>query len=102
MRFEDLLSRCDVEVFQNFLGLHCIRLLSLLDSKMSSPTFLRQLVLESIGATLLLLERKSRSQFIPFLRSDEALQLCRALGFGSVPDAYEFLESCSFSRGSKA
>ena len=100
MLFNDLLSRCDTEVFQKFLGHSCTRLLALLDSKMSSPAFLRRLVMDSIGANGLLLNSASRSQLLPLLRQDEAVCLCVALGIGDSPDPYFKLRDISVPRGS--
>lgn len=81
MLFNDLLSRCDTEVFQMFLGDSCTRLLALLDPTMSSPAFLRRLVQDSLGAQGLLLNLSSRTQLLLLLRPDEASRLCVALGF---------------------
>jgi superfamily II DNA or RNA helicase len=99
MRFDDLLSRCDVEVFQGFLGAECIRLLGLLDSKMSSPAFLRTLVVQSVGSPALLLKPETRLQLFTLLRTSEAQQLCQALSVSPAPDAYGSLSTCTFGRG---
>jgi DNA repair protein RadD len=100
MRFDDLLSRCDVEVFQGFLGEECVRLLGLLDQKMSSPTFLRGLVVQSVGPSALLLKPETRAQLFPLLRPDEAKNLCDALVLLPAPSAYQALNACPFGRGS--
>jgi DNA repair protein RadD len=99
MHFDDLLSRCDVEVFQALLGEECVRLLGLLDQKMSSPTFLRDLVVRTVGPSALLLKRESRAHLFPLLRVDEAKNLCTVLALLPVPSAYEALSTCSFPRG---
>jgi len=100
MLFNDLLSRCDTEVFQKFLGDSCTRLLALLDSKMSSPAFLRRLVMDSLGANGLLLDPSARRQLLPLLRQDEAVRLCVALGISDNPDPYCRLRDVSVPRGS--
>lgn len=100
MRFDDLLSRCDVEVFQTFLGEECIRLLGLLDQKMSSPTFLRALVVQTVGPSALLLKAETRSQLFPLLRPDEAKNLCETLVLLPTPTAYQALNACLIGRGS--
>lgn len=100
MKFQDLLSRCDVEVFQRFLGGSCIRLLGLLDSTMSSPTFLRRLVLDSIGPHGLLSDGSMRSELLMLLHPNEAARLCVALGLGDGLDHFAKLRGCSVSRAS--
>ena len=100
MRFEDLLSRCDVEVFQGFLGAECVRLLGLLDPTMSSPAFLRTLVVQSVGSPALLLKPETRSQLFALLQPNEAERLCQALALVPAPGTYASLTACTFSRGS--
>lgn len=100
MLFNDLLSRCDTEVFQKFLGDSCTRLLALLDPTMSSPAFLRRLVQDSLGAQGLLLAPSSRTQLLLLLRHDEANRLCVALGIDGQADSYASLSACSIPRGS--
>jgi superfamily II DNA or RNA helicase len=100
MHFDDLLSRCDAEVFQSFLGDECIRLLGLLDEAMSSPTFLRALVVQTVGSSALLLKPETRSQLFLLLRPDEAQQLCQTLVLQPVPTTYKALNTCHISRGS--
>src|SRR5690606_19597467 len=101
MRFDDLLSRCDVEVFQRFLGSECVRLLGLLDPKMSSVTFLRELVAQSIGSAALLLKGECRTPLFELLRLNEAQQLCQVLKLPQTPNPYASLIACSFARGSQ-
>jgi superfamily II DNA or RNA helicase len=100
MLFDDLLSRCDTEVFQKFLGDSCTRLLALLDSKMSSPAFLRRLVMDSLGANGLLQDASTRNQLLPLLRPEEAARLCVALGIEESLDPYSKLRDIAISRGS--
>jgi DNA repair protein RadD len=101
MCFDDLLSRCDVEVFQRFLGPECVRLLGLLDSKMSSVTFLRELVVQSVGPAALLLKGECRIPLFELLRPNEAQQLCQVLKLPPTPNPYDSLVACSFARGSQ-
>ena len=100
MNFQDLLTRCDTEVLQQFLGDSCTRLLALLDSTMASPAFLRRLVHGSIGSDGLLLNSVSRTQLMLLLRLDEADRLCIALGINPQPEPYLMLRNCSIPRGS--
>lgn len=100
MRFQDLLTRCDVETFQRFLGDTCVRLLGLLDSTMSSPSFLRKLVHDSIGPHALLADARMRSDLLMLLRPDEASRLCLTLGLNDVFDPFAALRDCSIARGS--
>lgn len=100
MNFQDLLSRCDTEVFQKFLGDSCTRLLALLDPTMSSPAFLRRLVQESLGAQGLLLSPSTRTQLLLLLRPEEALRLCIVLGVNGHSDPYATLSACPIPRNS--
>lgn len=100
MTFHDLLTRSDTEVFQEFLGDSCTRLLSLLDSTMSSPAFLRQLVQDSLGSTGLLLNPVTRNPLLMLLRPEEAGCLCTALGIVDQPDPFVSLRECSIPRES--
>ena len=100
MKFQDLLTRCDIEILQRFLGDDCMRLLSLLDTKMSSPTFLRRLVVESIGQESLLLKPDARAEILPLLKQKEAQELCQALGFDFGADPYQAIRQCAIDRGS--
>jgi DNA repair protein RadD len=100
MNFSDLLSRCDSEVFQQFLGGSCTRLLALLDPSMSSPAFLRKLVQDSIGPSGLLLNPATRSSLLLLLRHEEASRLCVAIGVNAQSDPFAALSASSFPKGS--
>jgi len=99
--FSDLLSRCDSEVFQSFIGESCTRLLALLDPKLSSPSLLRRLTIDSIGSHALLQNSSYREKLLPLLRRDEAASLCLQLGIGENSDPYAQLLSIKFPRNSQ-
>jgi len=101
MNFSDLLSRSDIHDFQVFLGNNCISLLSLFDSKMSSPTFLRDLVKKTLGPEGILLDKQKRTVILSLLRPREASELAHALGGKPSQDPFEFLKTTRFSVGSE-
>ena len=101
MDFSALLSRCDAEVFQKILGRECVRLMGLMDTSMSSPTFVQQLLTDALGESALLLDKNNRNTLLELLRTEEAKNLCNVIGVQSSPNPFKALQTTSFSRGSE-
>jgi DNA repair protein RadD len=100
MQFDGLLSRADIGVLQDLIGSQSLRLMGLLNVKSTSPTFLRELLLQSYGAVGLLLDKNSRGLLFDLLRPEEVEQLRLILGLEPSASPYEAIKAVSFSRGS--
>lgn len=101
MNFDDLLSRCDTQDFQVFLGNKCISLLSLFDTRMSSPSFLRVLIKKILSPEEILLDNQKRCVLFSSLRTREADELVRFLGAKIQKDSFYFLKTARFGIGSE-
>jgi DNA repair protein RadD len=100
MDFSALLSRCDAQILQEILGKECVRLLGLMDSSMSSPTFVRKLLTDAAGESALLLDKRHRQRLLELLRPDEAEDLCAILGLDMTKGPYSAVKSVNPGRGS--
>ena len=79
MKFRDFLSRCDIENVQAILGRDSVRLMGFMETRMTSPTFLTDVLIGSIGEAGLLSDPKYRRVLFDLLRPDEATALCKLL-----------------------
>ena len=100
MRFEDLFSRCEAQDLQVLLGTQCTRLLALLDPNMSSPGFLRTLLLGSSPPASLLQEPSSRRLLFDRLRPNEAAALANLLDIPPGADVYASLAATNIATAS--
>lgn len=100
MTIEDLLSRADDETLQDLVGRSIVRLLGRLDSALTSPSSLRNLVLASRSLDILLLLQESRFLLLDLLRPDEAQRLAAMLELAASSDTYASLKSVRLARGS--
>jgi hypothetical protein len=80
MNFESILSRCDIENYQKFLGADIIGTLGQLDSKYLYAKELDRVLLNSYSPFQLLSNPDFRSTIFLLLREGEAIDLLNALG----------------------
>lgn len=93
MQFEDFLSRADDETIQTIIGAPTIRLLGLLDSGLTTPTRLRQLMLGMHTAAGLLLNQGYRHLLFDCLRTEDAQRLAMVLRLSAPGDVYQTLKN---------
>jgi len=101
MFFRDVVSRADEETIQSLLGRPIIRLLSLLDSKLATPSRLKDLVIRAYSEEGILRDRDRRNRIIDLLRIKEAETLAKALQLPAT-SPFEELRLARFSRHSEA
>ena len=100
MDFYNFLSRADDEVLQDLLGSSVIRLLRLLDSSLTNPTYLRKVLLCLRSPADLLLNRVSRILLLDLLRPNEAKVLAQLLSVSVSENLFQELKQVSIRRNS--
>jgi DNA repair protein RadD len=98
MNFESILSRCDIENYQNFLGADIIGTLGQLDSKYLYAKELDRVLLNSYSPYQLLSNPDFRSAIFLLLRESEAVDLLNALGKQVKSDPWETLNKTKFDK----
>ena len=68
LNFDDLLSRADEETLQTLFGSSAFRLVKLLDSRLVTPTNLREVLVSIYSRESLLLSKDSRTILFELLR----------------------------------
>lgn len=101
MKFDALLSRADDETLQIILGSAVVRLLKLLDSSLTTPTKLREILLRLHSPESLLLSKEYRTLLIYLLRPEQAKILATILGELNQKDVFDVLEEIKIRRGSE-
>lgn len=101
MKFEDLISRADDETLQNLLGSAVLRSLKLLDSSLTSPSRLREILLGLHSPESLLLNENSRKQLLELLRPEQAKILALILDAPSNSDIFKALGEVKIRKNSE-
>ncbi len=101
IRFDQLLARADDEILQQLVGSSTVRLLNLLDAKLSSASQLRGLVAQLRPPEELLRHPASRGALLDLLGRSEAVELVSMLGLAGE-DPYAALRGAKLRRGSQA
>jgi len=100
VKFDDLLARADDQTLQTLLGGAGMRLITLLDPKLATPTKLKEVILDLHGRSGLLLSRESRKLLLDILRPSEIQKLAALLKV-SENDLYTALKNLRISRNSE-
>ena len=100
LKFDDLLSRADDETLQAILGSAVIRLLKLLDSSFTSPTRLREILVDLHPPASLLVSEEYRNLLIELLRPKQAEALAIILDLPSHADDFKALREAKIRCGS--
>jgi DNA repair protein RadD len=98
MNFESILSRCDIENYQNFLGADIIGTLGQLDLKYLYAKELDRVLLNSYSPYQLLSNPDFRTAIFLLLRESEAVDLLNALGKQVKSDPWETLSKTKFDK----
>ncbi len=98
MNFESILSRCDIENYQKFLGADIIGTLGQLDSKYLYAKELDRVLLNSYSPFQLLSNPDFRSTIFLLLREGEAIDLLNALGKQVRSNPWETLNKIKFDK----
>jgi superfamily II DNA or RNA helicase len=101
MKFDDLLSRADDETLQNLLGSAVLRSLKLLDPTLTSPSRLREILLELHSPESLLLNEATRKQLLELLRPEQAKILALILDAPSNGDVFKALKEVKIRKNSE-
>ena len=89
--FDELLTRCDDETLQQFVGQPAVRLLNILDPQLASPSNLRRICLQIKSPHTILRDPETRHLLLENLRPNEAFSLANLLDLddsqsASLPD----------------
>ncbi len=101
MKFDVLLLRADNETLQKLLGSATVHLLQLLDSSLTTPNRLREILLSLHSPENLLLFKESRNLIFKLLRPKEAEILALVLSAPDESDVYQALGKVKIRRGSE-
>ena len=96
-----LLSRADEHTLQDVLGRAAVRLMMLLDSRLATPSHLRELLLRTWKPEDLLLSRPIRDILVEVLKHDDASLLAKVVKAGGPADPYAALKGLRLARGSE-
>ena len=99
VKFDALLSRADDQTLQALLGDTGMRLIMLLDPKLSTPTKLKEIIVGLHTLEGLLLSREARTLLVDLLRPAEAKKLADLLKLDTT-NIYHALQELRLSRGS--
>ena len=104
-RFDTLLARADEETLRQLVGRPAVRLLQLLDPKLTRATVLRQVVTDLHEPSTLLRNPASRSRLLMLMRPDEAAEFARELplptSLASTQEPYREIAALDVRSGSK-
>ena len=102
--FETLLARADEETLGQLVGGPSIRLLRLLDPRLTRAGVLRKVVTDLHDPSTLLRDSAARQRLLMLMRPDEAAEFASALAVsgspGSATDPYRQIASLKIGRGS--
>lgn len=104
MKIDDLLSRADDQTLQTLLGGPGLRLVSLLDPGLASPSKLQQLIIDLYSREGLLITKETRQLLLDFLPNNAIKELASVLKISTAQNTATILEEIKrikFSRGSK-
>ncbi|MEG4588929.1 DEAD/DEAH box helicase [Microcoleus sp. MOSTC5] len=101
MNFDDLLSRADEETLQTLLGSSAFRLVKLLDSRLATPTNLREVLVRIYSRESLLLSKDTRTILFELLRPKQAEILATILSASDNEDVFQALKEVKIRRGSE-
>ena len=94
-----MLARADDEILQTLLGSAGMRLITLLDLRLATPTKLKDVVIGLYSREGLLRSREARNLIIDILRPNEARDLARLIRL-DVTDPYSALKNVRLMKGS--
>lgn len=94
LKFDDLLSRADDELLQELLGSKIIKLLNILDTKLS-PSKTRDVLVNLKTREGLLLDKTARNALTDLLRLPEAKSLAKLLGATASEEPYALIRARS-------
>lgn len=100
MQFQNLISRADDEALQALLGSPVIRLLHLLDSSLTNPSKIKDILLALRSPESLLSNPKSRNLLLDLLRPSEAKILCQLLSVSVTNNPYTELKQVAIRKNS--
>ena len=101
LNFDDLLSRADEETLQTLFGSAAFRLVKLLDSRLVTPTNLREVLVSIYSRESLLLSKDSRTILFELLRPKQAEILALILSVPDHEDVFQALKEVKIRRGSE-
>jgi len=101
LNFDDLLSRTDEETLQTLLGSSASRLVKLLDSRLATPTNLREVLVSIYSRESLLLSKDTRTILFELLRPKEAEILATILSASDNEDVFQALKEVKIRRRSE-
>ncbi|MCD9187009.1 MAG: DEAD/DEAH box helicase [Pyrinomonadaceae bacterium] len=100
MQIKDLISRADDEILQSLLNPTVLKLLTLLDAKLATPSNLQKILLELKKPPTLLRTKKYRASLFDLLKLKEARTLANILKIKAEGNVYEKLKNLSIQKGS--
>ncbi len=100
MNFNQLISRADDEVLQKLLGNSVVRLLSLINPVLATPSRLRQLLLSLYLPSDLLRESSSRKLLFELLPKSTAIELLEHLNVNFSNNPFVVLSGLKINKGS--
>src|SRR6476661_1096867 len=101
LNFDDLLSRADEETLQTLLGCSAFHLVNLLDSRLATPTNLREVLVSIYSRESLLLSKDTRTILFELLRPKQAEILATILSASDNEDVFQALKEVKIRRGSE-
>jgi len=101
LNFDELLSRADEETLQTLFGSSAFRLVKLLDSRLATPTNLREVLVSIYSRESLLLSKDSRIVLFELLRPKQAEILATILSASDNEDVFKALKEVKIRRGSE-
>ena len=100
MNLHRLLSRADDQSLQTLLGRSVLKLITILDPALTSPSKLVDLIFDLYTPQGLLADRQTREVLIDLLRLKEIEQLTSILDTTAQPDIYDQIKRRRFRQGS--
>jgi len=100
MKFDNLLSRAEDETLQAILGRPGIRLLTLMDRSLVTPSKLREVIIGLYTREGLLLSPEKRALLFDLMSINDANDLATSLGINLNEDIYKALKALRVRRGS--
>ncbi|HSF76753.1 MAG TPA: DEAD/DEAH box helicase family protein, partial [Microcoleus sp.] len=101
MNFDDLLSRASEETLQSLFGSSAFSLVKLLDSRLATPTNLREVLVSIYSRESLLLSKDTRTILFELLRPKQAEILATILSPSDNEDVFQALKEVKIRRGSE-
>ena len=101
MNFDDLLSRASEETLQTLFGSSAFRLVKLLDTRLATPTNLREVLVSIYSRESLLLSKDTRTILFELLRPKQAEILATILSASDNENVFQALKEVKIRRGSE-